>query len=354
MTCFFMQQGSLCALHCLNSLLQGQYFNPVDLAEIARKLDDQEREQMAEGGINSQEYMHFLEQPSSNMDDRGFFSIQVITKALGVWSLDIIPYNSQHPTAIDARKNPVLQSAYICNMREHWFTIRKIGYQWFNLNSLLSGPELISDTYLALFLTQLQQEGYSIFIIVGSLPHCEADTLLKLSPAIQTVKPTIETPLSANSSLEDQMDTSLQHVIETTREYAERDDPSLQKALEMSLRDNQKQEEAQLETALQLSMQEDDLNSTSNTVETPSSASVPSTSHKSPDPPLSVDELRQKRLLYLSRTNSIQNNGESSEACSSSINNAVQPKENSDKNDELSEEEMLKKAIAMSMEAASM
>lgn len=97
--------------------------------------------------------------------------------------------------------------------------------------------------------------GYSIFIIVGSLPHCEADTLLKLSPAIQTVKPTIETPLSANSSLEDQMDTSLQHVIETTREYAERDDPSLQRALEMSLRDNQKQEEAQLETALQLSMQ---------------------------------------------------------------------------------------------------
>ena len=31
--------------------------------------------------------------------------------------------------------------------------------QWFNLNSLLTGPELISDTYLALFLAQLQQEG---------------------------------------------------------------------------------------------------------------------------------------------------------------------------------------------------
>lgn len=32
-------------------------------------------------------------------------------------------------------------------------------FQWFNLNSLLTGPELISDTYLALFLAQLQQEG---------------------------------------------------------------------------------------------------------------------------------------------------------------------------------------------------
>ena len=48
------------------------------------------------------------------------------------------------------------QSAFICNYREHWFTIRKLGNQWFNLNSLLTGPELISDTYLSLFLTQLQ------------------------------------------------------------------------------------------------------------------------------------------------------------------------------------------------------
>ena len=31
--------------------------------------------------------------------------------------------------------------------------------QWFDLNSLHSGPELISDTYLSLFLTQLQMEG---------------------------------------------------------------------------------------------------------------------------------------------------------------------------------------------------
>lgn len=49
--------------------------------------------------------------------------------------------------------------AYICNYRDHWFTIRRLGHQWFNLNSLLTGPELISDTYLAMFLAQLQQEG---------------------------------------------------------------------------------------------------------------------------------------------------------------------------------------------------
>jgi ataxin-3 len=49
--------------------------------------------------------------------------------------------------------------AFICNYRDHWFTIRRLGQQWFNLNSLLTGPELISDTYLAMFLAQLQQEG---------------------------------------------------------------------------------------------------------------------------------------------------------------------------------------------------
>lgn len=31
--------------------------------------------------------------------------------------------------------------------------------QWFNLNSLQRRPELISDTYLKMFLTQLQLEG---------------------------------------------------------------------------------------------------------------------------------------------------------------------------------------------------
>lgn len=49
--------------------------------------------------------------------------------------------------------------AYICNYKDHWFTIRRIGNQWFNLNSVSSGPKLISDTYLEMFLAQLQQEG---------------------------------------------------------------------------------------------------------------------------------------------------------------------------------------------------
>lgn len=55
------QEGSLCAQHCLNNLLQGEYFTPVDLSSIAHQLDEEERMRMAEGGIASEEYRTFLQ-----------------------------------------------------------------------------------------------------------------------------------------------------------------------------------------------------------------------------------------------------------------------------------------------------
>nr|XP_039331385.1 ataxin-3-like protein isoform X2 [Saimiri boliviensis boliviensis] len=70
------QEGSLCAQHCLNNLFQGEYFSPVELASIAHQLDEEERMRMAEGGVTSEDYRAFLQQPSGNMDDTGFFSIQ--------------------------------------------------------------------------------------------------------------------------------------------------------------------------------------------------------------------------------------------------------------------------------------
>ena len=75
-----------------------------------------------------------------------------------------------------------LEKAFICHYRDHWFAIRKLGHQWFNLNSILPGPELLSDTYLSLFLAQLQTDQYSIFVVVGQLPECDADRILTASP----------------------------------------------------------------------------------------------------------------------------------------------------------------------------
>uniref|UniRef100_A0A0A9WW70 ubiquitinyl hydrolase 1 n=2 Tax=Lygus hesperus TaxID=30085 RepID=A0A0A9WW70_LYGHE len=227
------QEGSLCAQHCLNALLQGPYFTPVDLATLAQKMDDEERAAMAESGVDTEEYRRFIEQPSGNMDDSGFFSVQVISSALAVWSLELLPLKSPEPVAAASRENPQDQMAYICNYREHWFTIRKLGNQWFNLNSLLSGPELVSTTYLSILLAQLQQEGYSIFIVLGGLPACPAHEALLATPAVPRAKPRPQ-PQTRGSS----------------------DDPELEKAIRMSIA-QQDEEDAGLATALRVSMEND-------------------------------------------------------------------------------------------------
>ena len=62
------------------------------------------------------------------------------------------------------------QEAFILNLRDHWFTVRKLDGQWWNLNSMQPLPEKISDFYLSAFLAQLQAEHYTIFVIMGTLP----------------------------------------------------------------------------------------------------------------------------------------------------------------------------------------
>uniref|UniRef100_A0A673C4B5 ubiquitinyl hydrolase 1 n=1 Tax=Sphaeramia orbicularis TaxID=375764 RepID=A0A673C4B5_9TELE len=254
------QEGSLCAQHCLNNLLQGEYFTPVDLSSIAHQLDEEERMRMAEGGMASEEYRTFLQQPSGNMDDSGFFSIQVISNALRVWGLELILFNSREYQSLMI--NPINEKAFICNYKEHWFTIRKLGQQWFNLNSLLTGPELISDTYLALFLAQLQQEGYSIFVIRGNLPECEAEQILAFMRVQQQQRPRLIGEEEA----------------QTTRVYSVVDeDEELKRALALSRQEiDVEDEEADLRRAIQLSMQ-------------------------GPNETLTAEELRKRRQAYFDR-----------------------------------------------------
>jgi ataxin-3 len=135
------------------------------------------------------------------------------------------------------------QKAYICNYREHWFTIRKIGSQWFNLNSLHASPELISDTYLSLFLTQLQQEGYSIFIVNGILPDCRADQELSNKKVTQVPKP-YQPPEKTEA---------VQMVEELTKGqdgFTDEEREQYQRTIQMSI---QEDEDRQLEEALAMS-----------------------------------------------------------------------------------------------------
>ncbi|KAL0588069.1 Ataxin-3-like protein [Plecturocebus cupreus] len=248
------QEGSLCAQHCLNNLLQGEYFSPVELASIAHQLDEKDRMRMAEGGVTSEDYRTFLQQPSSNLDDAGFFSIQVITNALKFWGLDVILLNS--PAYQKLGINPINERSFICNYEQHWFTIRKFGKLWFNLDSLLEGPELISDTYLALFLSKLQKEGYSVFVVKGDMPDCEADQLLQTIRVKQIDQTKLtERKLPQEKQRRDHK-TALEKVSKESDDSkaSDEDEEDFQRALALSCQAT-KREDEDLHRALELSMQ---------------------------------------------------------------------------------------------------
>ncbi|XP_067312393.1 ataxin-3 isoform X1 [Pseudorasbora parva] len=292
------QEGSLCAQHCLNNLLQGEYFSPVELSAIAHQLDEEERMRMAEGGVQTEEYRTFLQQPSENMDDSGFFSIQVISNALRVWGLEIVLFNSREYQQL--RIDPIHEKAFICNYKEHWFTVRKLGQQWFNLNSLLTGPELISDTYLALFLAQLQQEGYSIFVIQGNLPDCEADQILRIMRVEQQQRPKLIGEDEAQRLSVPQVSDT--HIGDETP--VDEDEEELRKALALSRQDIEvEDEEADLRRAIQLSMQggSDPIS--------PSAVVTAGSSHesgRSEKETLTAEELRRRRQAYFDRQQNAQ------------------------------------------------
>lgn len=292
----------MCAQHCLNNLLQGEYFTPVDLSSIAQQLDEEERIRMAEGGVGSEEYRTFLQQPSGNMDDSGFFSIQVISNALRVWGLELLLFNSREYQSL--MLNPINEKAFICNYKEHWFTIRKLGQQWFNLNSLLTGPELISDTYLALFLAQLQQEGYSIFVIRGNLPECEADQILAIMRVQQQQRPRLigeeegQTSSSGRSVALGQNEVAV-GVEENTVD----EDEELKRALALSRQDiDVEDEEADLRRAIQLSMQGAVMSNTS--AELHAGTVQPNSQRaqrEAQSETLTAEELRKRRQAYFDR-----------------------------------------------------
>lgn len=64
-----------------------------------------------------------------------------------------------------------VQLAFILNLEQHWFTLRRFGNaeatvdrdpghgHWFNLNSFLKSPEWVGRVYLGMVLEQAEQEG---------------------------------------------------------------------------------------------------------------------------------------------------------------------------------------------------
>ncbi|NXX37093.1 ATX3 protein, partial [Nicator chloris] len=345
------QEGSLCAQHCLNNLLQGEYFSPVELSSIAQQLDEEERMRMAEGGVSSEEYRTFLQQqPSVNMDDSGFFSIQVISNALKVWGLELILFNSPEYQRLGI--DPINEKSFICNYKEHWFTVRKLGKQWFNLNSLLMGPELISDTYLALFLAQLQQEGYSIFVVKGDLPDCEADQLLQMIRVQQMQRPKLIGEEAAQSRDQRLPRSDVDQAIEVNHPFdgtgmLDEDEENFQRALALSRQEiDMEDEEADLRRAIQLSMQGSRQSELSGSLP----QNVPPSSHSSQTDSLSSEELRRRRQAYFEKQQQqLQQQDQTPNLQDKAARSSSTPQPGA--GGDMSEEDMLQAAMNMSLES---
>lgn len=232
------------------------------------------------------------------MDDTGFFSVQVISQALVLWNLDLIPLNSTDEYATQIRNDPTQAQAFIFNMDSHWFCVRRFqniktgpnvaakdSFAFFNLNSCLAKPEFMSSLYLTEYLKQMLNEGYSIFVVNGEFPECPADTnppVMLQSSRLDSVKSYKFVDLTKSESKKSVSET----------------DADLQRAIQMSLE-------------LERSQSMNDTPSTSNCVENeaPSTSKTLTASDQDLETavrmslecfsePLNQSQLRDKRLAY--------------------------------------------------------
>jgi ataxin-3 len=158
------QEGGslLCGEHCLNNLLQGSYFNSVQLSEMALVLDKEESKLTGSQGY------------SQNVDPEGNFSVQVLRAAL----LNFGEIELFSPSSEDMRKEGkdwTKEEGFVVNRSSHWYSIRKLDGKWWDLNSLAHAPQSISDFHLGGVLTQLESSGATVFIARGKMPAVQSD-----------------------------------------------------------------------------------------------------------------------------------------------------------------------------------
>jgi len=175
------QESALCGTHCLNNLLQGPYFSAVDMAGVAAALDERERALMRESGVDSAAFLAHMAADSSNVDDSGNYSIEVLSTCLQNLGFECVNIQNEHCASI--RADMAAQQGFICNLHSHWFGLRRINGLWFNLNSLQAendgwGPTYLSDFAFLALIDSLRSKRYSIFVVTsntGSWPPADTD-----------------------------------------------------------------------------------------------------------------------------------------------------------------------------------
>lgn len=153
------QIGSLCAVHCVNNMLQGPLFDYSSFQQVARELDL--AEQRLAGGQS-------LDYGNARAD--GFFNVQVIQTVLGRAGYQMEALGGE--IARNAKADTAKETAFILNKHEHWFALRRIGREWFDLNSCLKTPKHYTDGDVRFHISDAVKEGYSVFSVRGAFPTC--------------------------------------------------------------------------------------------------------------------------------------------------------------------------------------
>ena len=156
------QQQQLCGLHALNAVLQGPYFVKEDLFTIARQIDDETKALLQQIGPSNDISNQYFEK---NSNAEGNFTLQVLQIALGRHNIEMIHHQSNRPIARNFLNGTLIPKAFICNSHgkrgNHWYAVRKIGNNYYNLDSLSSqnGPRIIESF-----------NANDCFILFGNLP----------------------------------------------------------------------------------------------------------------------------------------------------------------------------------------
>jgi ataxin-3 len=158
------QEALLCGQHCINNLLQEPEFDAVTLAGIGGDLDKRERS-LSAGDLDEASPDG---EASQNVGVGGNFSIQVLTLALARKSVQLSSWMSEE----NRDRDPLDQKAFVLNRQAHWFTVRKVNGKWWNLNSTLNCPELVTDFALSAFLAQMLAEGFFVYFATGNILPC--------------------------------------------------------------------------------------------------------------------------------------------------------------------------------------
>ena len=151
----------MCAQHALNAILQGHFFDPTQLAQIANEIAEFERDEL---GLVEKNHDAVV---SHHVDETGHFSVEVMDRALKAWDMNLARWYPCERLR-ERHQHPEREFAFLLNLSQHWFALRGFGSrhrQWYNLNSFFARPEWLGDAYLGSFLHQAELEQYSIFVI---------------------------------------------------------------------------------------------------------------------------------------------------------------------------------------------